>query len=232
MVVLHVGLLVGSLVEVLVLGRAFYPWLGWPMLLGVICAQSLRWWCIRTLGPQWNTRIVVVPGARRVTNGPYRFLKHPNYLAVVIEGLCLPLVHTAWITASVFSLCNAFVLRCECAKRIARCRYSRRPPWSGSGSWTSLLSELVQWGCLPQTFAALAGTRSPSSSAAMGTAIRRAAKDSCQRRSRILPRSTSTRTAGRSAAFATSMPPDAIRCGRTFDPGPASESAEQSSSER
>ena len=111
MVVLHVGLLVGSLVEVLLLGRAFYPWLGWPMLLGVISAQSLRWWCIRTLGPQWNTRVVVVPGAHRVTNGPYRLLKHPNYLAVVVEGFCLPLVHTAWITASVFSLCNAFLLR-------------------------------------------------------------------------------------------------------------------------
>ncbi|MFL6287005.1 MAG: isoprenylcysteine carboxyl methyltransferase family protein [Actinomycetes bacterium] len=111
MVVLHVGLLVGSLVEVLLLGRAFYPWLGWPMLLGVICAQSLRWWCIRTLGPQWNTRVVVVPGARRVTTGPYRLLRHPNYLAVVVEGVCLPLVHTAWITASVFSLCNGFLLR-------------------------------------------------------------------------------------------------------------------------
>ena len=51
-----------SLVEVLLPGRAFYPWLGWPMLLGVLSAQSLRWWCIRTLGPQWNTRVVVVPG--------------------------------------------------------------------------------------------------------------------------------------------------------------------------
>jgi methyltransferase len=111
MVVLHVGLLVGSVVEVMVLGRAFYPWLGWPMLFGVVCAQSLRGWCIRTLGPQWNTRIVVVPGARRVTSGPYRHLDHPNYVAVVVEGICLPLVHTAWITASIFSVCNAFVLR-------------------------------------------------------------------------------------------------------------------------
>jgi methyltransferase len=111
MVALHVGLLAGSLIEVIVLGRVFLPWLGWPMLLGVIGSQSLRWWCIRTLGPQWNTRIVVVPGAPRVTRGPYRYLRHPNYVAVVVEGICLPLVHTAWITASVFSVCNAFVLR-------------------------------------------------------------------------------------------------------------------------
>jgi methyltransferase len=111
MVTLHVGLLVGSVVEVLALQRVFLPWLGWSMAFGVVCAQSLRWWCIRTLGPQWNTRIVVVPGAGRVTSGPYRYLRHPNYVAVVVEGVCLPLVHTAWITASIFSVCNAFVLR-------------------------------------------------------------------------------------------------------------------------
>jgi methyltransferase len=111
MVALHVGLLVGSVVEVVVLTRPFLPWLGWPMLVGVIGAQALRWWCIATLGHQWNTRIVVVPGARRVTTGPYRRLRHPNYVAVVVEGICLPLVHTAWITATTFTVLNAFVLR-------------------------------------------------------------------------------------------------------------------------
>jgi methyltransferase len=111
MVVLHVGLLVGSVVEVVVLDRVFLPWLGWPMLAGVVAAQALRWWCIRTLGTQWNTRVVVVPGAARVTSGPYRYLQHPNYVAVVVEGVCLPLVHTAWITASLFTIGNGFVLR-------------------------------------------------------------------------------------------------------------------------
>ena len=111
MVLLHVSLLVGSVVEVVVLQRAFYAWLGWPMLLGVALGQGLRWWCITTLGPQWNTRVVVVPEAGRVTAGPYRHLRHPNYVAVVVEGVCLPLVHTAWITASVFTICNAFLLR-------------------------------------------------------------------------------------------------------------------------
>jgi methyltransferase len=81
------------------------------MLVGVVCAQALRWWCIRTLGMQWNTRVVVAPGAGRVAAGPYRRLRHPNYVAVTVEGFCLPLVHTAWITATVFSVCNAFLLR-------------------------------------------------------------------------------------------------------------------------
>ncbi len=111
MVLIHVGLLVGSVLEVVLLGRVFLPWLGWPALVGVGLAQGLRWWCIATLGRQWNTRIVVVPGAGRVSGGPYRRLDHPNYVAVVVEGVCLPLVHTAWITATVFTFANAWVLR-------------------------------------------------------------------------------------------------------------------------
>lgn len=111
MVAIHVGLLAGSIVEVVVLGRVFLPWLGWPALVGVVLAQGLRWWCIGTLGRQWNTRIVVVPGAGRVTTGPYRWLRHPNYVAVAVEGVCLPLVHTAWITATTFTVANAWVMR-------------------------------------------------------------------------------------------------------------------------
>jgi methyltransferase len=111
MVVLHAGLLVGCLAEVIGLGRPFIPALGWPMLAVVGAAQGLRWWCIATLGRQWNTRVVVIPRAPRVTAGPYRFLPHPNYVAVVAEGVALPLVHTAWITALVFSVLNAALLR-------------------------------------------------------------------------------------------------------------------------
>ena len=79
------------------------------MLALVVGAQGLRWWCITTLGPQWNTRVVVVPDAARVTGGPYRFLSHPNYVAVV-GGNALPLVHSAWITALVFTVLNAALL--------------------------------------------------------------------------------------------------------------------------
>lgn len=108
MVVLHTGLLVGCLVEAA--HREFIPALGWSMFAVVIAAQGLRWWCITTLGRQWNTRVVVVPDAGRITGGPYRFLSHPNYVAVVLEGVALPLVHSAWITATVFTVLNAVLL--------------------------------------------------------------------------------------------------------------------------
>ncbi len=113
MVALHSALLVGCLVEAA--HRDFLPALGWPMLGAVVAAQALRWWCITTLGRQWNTRVVVLPGAGRVTAGPYRFLRHPNYVAVVVEGIALPLVHTAWITALVFTALNAVLLRTRIA---------------------------------------------------------------------------------------------------------------------
>ncbi len=110
MVALHLGLLVGALAEVWLLDRPFIPWLGWPMLALLVAAQALRWWCISTLGHQWNARVIVVAGSTRVTSGPYRWFRHPNYVAVVVEGIALPLVHTAWVTALVFTLLNAVVL--------------------------------------------------------------------------------------------------------------------------
>jgi methyltransferase len=117
MVALHTALLAGSLAEVWLAGRPFVPTLAWPMLAVLAASQALRWWCIGTLGPRWNTRVIVVPGLPLVTHGPYRWLRHPNYVAVVAEGLALPLVHTAWITATSFTVLNAALLtvriRCE-----------------------------------------------------------------------------------------------------------------------
>ena len=110
MVVLHTGLLAGCLVEVWAADRPFAPALGWPMLALVVASQALRWWCIRVLGRQWNTRVVVVPGLPRVTGGPYRLVPHPNYVAVVVEGFALPLVHGAWLTAVAFTALNAGLL--------------------------------------------------------------------------------------------------------------------------
>jgi methyltransferase len=110
MVVLHVGLLLGSVLEVLLRRPAFVPALGFPMLALVLAANGLRWWCIAVLGHQWSTRVIVVPGMGRVTRGPYRLLRHPNYVAVVVEGFALPLVHSAWITATLFTVANAALL--------------------------------------------------------------------------------------------------------------------------
>jgi methyltransferase len=77
---------------------------------GVLAAQALRWWAIATLGGRWSTRIIVLPDAPPVTSGPYRFLRHPNYLAVVLEVACLPMAFGAWGTALLFSLSNAALL--------------------------------------------------------------------------------------------------------------------------
>jgi methyltransferase len=75
-----------------------------------LLAQALRWWSIAALGDRWNTRIVVLPGAAPVRRGPYRFLRHPNYVAVVIEVAALPLAYGSWRTALLFSAANAALL--------------------------------------------------------------------------------------------------------------------------
>lgn len=110
MVVLHSGFLVAMLVEAWVRRPDVAPLLAWSMLAVAIGAQVLRWWCITTLGQRWNTRVIVVPGLAPVIGGPYRFLRHPNYVAVVLEGVALPLIHASWITALVFTVANAALL--------------------------------------------------------------------------------------------------------------------------
>ncbi len=77
---------------------------------GALAAQALRWWAIRTLGDRWSTRVIVVPGEPPVTGGPYRLLRHPNYLAVVLEMACLPLAWGMWRLALLFSAGNAAIL--------------------------------------------------------------------------------------------------------------------------
>ncbi|WP_456825876.1 isoprenylcysteine carboxyl methyltransferase family protein [Cellulomonas sp. P5_E12] len=110
MVALHTGLLVACVVEVHAADRPFLPALGWTALVFVVAANALRWWCIATLGNQWSTRVIVVPGVALVRRGPYRWLSHPNYVAVAVEGAALPLVHTAWVTACAFTVLNAVLL--------------------------------------------------------------------------------------------------------------------------
>ncbi|GAB4362275.1 MAG: isoprenylcysteine carboxylmethyltransferase family protein [Deltaproteobacteria bacterium] len=80
-------------------------------LAALVPVTALRYWSIVTLGEFWTTRIVVVPGSRRVRSGPYRYLRHPNYLAIVLEFLLFPLLLRAPITLAAFSLANLLVLR-------------------------------------------------------------------------------------------------------------------------
>jgi len=110
MVTMHTLLLVSCMVEVWTWHRPFLPWLGWPMVLVVVLSTVVRWWCAATLGKHWNPRVIVIPGAPLVHRGPYRWVHHPNYAAVTAEVAALPLVHSAWVTAIVFSIANALVL--------------------------------------------------------------------------------------------------------------------------
>ena len=112
MVALHTGLLLGALAEVWFLGRPFIALLGWPMFGIAVLCQLGRIWIIRSLGHQWNTRVIVVPGMPLSRRGPYRWERfpHPNYVLVVIEGMAIPLVHTAWLTAAIFAVLNAVLL--------------------------------------------------------------------------------------------------------------------------
>ena len=108
---LHGAFLASCALEVVLLQRAFDARLAVPMLALALGAQALRYWAIATLGPRWNVRVIVVPGLPVVTGGPYRWLRHPNYLAVVLEFVALPLLHGAWLTALSFSALNAWLLR-------------------------------------------------------------------------------------------------------------------------
>ncbi len=113
MVALHAAWLLACPAEVWLLRRPLLPPLAVAMLALTGAAMALRYWVISTLGGRggrWTTRIVVLPGAPPVDSGPFRLLRHPNYLAVAVEVLALPLVHTAWLTAIVFTAANSALL--------------------------------------------------------------------------------------------------------------------------
>lgn len=110
MVTVHIAFLVSAAGEVLIFDRPFPGLLGWTALALAAASQALRLWVIRTLGDRWNTRIVVIPGKPLVTSGPYRIIRHPNYLAVAVEIAALPMIHGCWMTAIVFSIANAVLM--------------------------------------------------------------------------------------------------------------------------
>lgn len=111
MVLLHGGVLVGAALEVVFLRRPFLP--GLAVAAGVIfaAATALRWWVIRTLGLHWNVEVMASASLGVVSTGPYRWVRHPNYVGVFAEMAALPLIHTAWITALVAVAGNAWALR-------------------------------------------------------------------------------------------------------------------------
>lgn len=92
------------------LQRTFDPLLGTAALGVAVGCQGLRYWAIATLGDRWNTRIIFIPDAAPVTGGPYRWIRHPNYVAVITELAVVPLIHSAYWTSLVFTIANAWLL--------------------------------------------------------------------------------------------------------------------------
>ena len=111
MVALHIGVLAGAAVEVVALHRPFVPAVGVPALALFAAANLLRWWVIATLGPHWNVRVMGSTALGVVAGGPFRWIRHPNYLAVFVELGALPLVHGAFITAIAGTALHAAILR-------------------------------------------------------------------------------------------------------------------------
>lgn len=78
------------------------------VLYGVV--QVIRLWVMANLGPYWTTRVIALPGVPRVRRGPYRFIRHPNYMIVIVEIALLPLVFDDWQVAIIFSVLNGILL--------------------------------------------------------------------------------------------------------------------------
>lgn len=108
-VAVHTGFFISLFVEVKLFEAQPASWWLIPFVF-FAGAQILRFWALFSLGRYWNTKIIVLPGANVVESGPYRFLRHPNYVIVAVEIFMIPLVFQAYVTAVIFSVANAVVL--------------------------------------------------------------------------------------------------------------------------
>jgi methyltransferase len=107
---LHVAFFIVLLLEFSIRRPELELWMAGPLAVFLLL-QAARVWCIRSLGPRWNTRIYIVPGAKLVRRGPYRWLRHPNYVVITLELMIFPLLFGCFLTAAVFPLLNILVLR-------------------------------------------------------------------------------------------------------------------------
>ena len=109
-VLMHNLFFISVITEFVFLGRQLNEY--WQVLLIIfICTQVLRYWAIFTLGKRWNTKILVLPNTEPIRSGLYKHLKHPNYIAVIIEIVIIPLLFSCYYTAVVFSILNLIVLQ-------------------------------------------------------------------------------------------------------------------------
>jgi len=109
MVLMHVVFFISLFCEKLFLNRVHTSY--WPLLLLVFfIAQAIRIWAISSLGKFWNTKIIVLPNASVVRKGPYRFIKHPNYVVVSVELIVIPMLFGAYLTTCLFTIFNMMIL--------------------------------------------------------------------------------------------------------------------------
>lgn len=127
MALLHTGLVLAPILEVALLHRQVF----WPgtfsALVALVLATGLRIWTLSTIGYAWNVRVVAPPRDGIATTGPYAWIRHPNYLVVILEIAALPMVHNAWISALALSALNAFVLTHRI--RTEEAVLARNPDW-------------------------------------------------------------------------------------------------------
>jgi|ERR1022692_2360823 methyltransferase len=110
MVAMHTLFIASCAAESLFVAHAISPVISILALVAALIAQILRYTAVIALGDRWNTRVIVTPGAPLVTRGPYRWMRHPNYLAVVVEIAAVPLIRGCWMTAVTFAIANALML--------------------------------------------------------------------------------------------------------------------------
>jgi methyltransferase len=109
MILIHTVFILSTIIEVLFINRELSRF--WPIFLTFFfLIQGMRVWALMSLGTYWNTKIIVMPGAKVVKKGPYRYIKHPNYLVVTLELMIIPMLFNAWLTAIIFSCLNILIL--------------------------------------------------------------------------------------------------------------------------
>jgi len=108
-VLVHVFFFLSLVIEYLLSPQGLSPF-SIIILFFFLLTQFIRVWAIKSLGVQWNTKIIILPGRNMVTKGPYQYLKHPNYVVVILEILLIPLLFQAYYTALLFTLLNLIVL--------------------------------------------------------------------------------------------------------------------------
>ena len=106
---MHVAFFISMILEVTILKKGLNGW--WIFLVLIfLAAQVLRYGAMASLGIYWNTKILVAPNHPIIRKGPYKLLRHPNYIAVVMELAVIPLMFSCYITSVVFTLLNAIMM--------------------------------------------------------------------------------------------------------------------------